>query len=180
MKGKIFLRISGVVVAGLLAIGVVATAFAADPTPTPWAGQRGPMAGAIGSWGGGAGAGSVVQALEKLTGLSATEIQSLRAGGKSAVQIANEKGVSEEALVNEILAARKAALDAAVKANRITQAQADYMLNNMASRVKEGVNRTDVGPRRPISASVGPMRGDQASCPYGQAGQMLGRGRMGR
>lgn len=180
MRGKIAILASSVAVAGLLAIGVVATAFAADPAPTPGAGPRGPMAGAIGGWGGGTGYGSVDQALEKLTGLNSDEIKALREGGKSAVQIAQEKGVSEEALLDEILAARKAALDEAVEDGRITQERADYMLQNMTERVKEGMTRTEVGPRGPRGSGVGPARGDQTACPPGTTGERPMRGGMGR
>ncbi|MGI5837637.1 MAG: hypothetical protein ACOX87_14255 [Chloroflexota bacterium] len=180
MKGKIALLASSVAIAGLLSIGIAATAFAADPAPTPGAWARGPMAGAVCGWGGGAGYGSVNQALEKLTGLTSDEIIALREGGKSAVQIAHEKGVSEDDLLNEILAARKAALDEAVKDGRITQERADYMLQNMTERVKEGITRTDIGPRGPRDRGLGPARGNQMACPYGVDGERPMRGGMGR
>jgi len=180
MKGRIGLLASSVLAAGLLTLAAIGTAFAADPTLTPGAGPRGPVAGSIGGWGGGAGSGSVLQALEKLTGLNAEEIKALRESGKSAAQIANDKGVSEETLLNEVLAARKTALDEAVKAGRITQERADYMLKNMTERVKEGLNRTEVGPRGARGSGVGPARTERAGCPFAESGQGLGPGRMGR
>ncbi len=164
------------VVAGLLTVSVVGTAFAADPTPAPGAGPRGPVAGAMNALHQGAGWGSsaVTQALEKLTGMKSEDVIAQRQAGKSVVQIAKEKGVAEDAVVKEVLAARKASLDEAVKAGRITQERADYMLNNMTERVKDGLNRTETGPR----GDAGRM-GGQSQRGTGQFSQGMGPG-MGR
>mgnify|MGYP005852915919 FL=1 len=150
MKGRFRWLVGSAVAAVLLLVPALGTAAAADPTPVPGGpgGFRGPE-GAAGVAGRGAGHGfaSVFEALQKLTGLTAEEIVAQRHAGKSAVEIAREKNVGEDALMAEVLAARKAALDEAVKAGRITQERADFMLKNMTERVKEGLNRTSVGPR---------------------------------
>lgn len=86
------------------------------------------------------------EAVTELLGMTAEEIQALRESGKSLVQIAAEKNVTEESLINAILADRQASLQAMVTAGNTTQAQADLMLEQMKERIKLAVNRTTVGP----------------------------------
>jgi hypothetical protein len=61
-------------------------------------------------------------------------------------QIAVEQGKTEESLINTILNAKKDTLAKLVADEKLTQAQADAMIENMADRVKTMVERTDVGP----------------------------------
>ncbi len=176
MKSRFSLLAGSAAVAGLLTLGVVGTALAADPTPVPGGGPRGPVAGAVDAVCQGAGWGfnAISETLQKLTGMKPEDVQAQRQAGKSVVQIAKEKGVAEDAVVKEVLAARKASLDEAVKAGRITQERADYMLNNMTENVKDGLNRTETGPR----GDTGRM-GGQSQRGTGQFSQGMGPG-MGR
>jgi hypothetical protein len=87
-----------------------------------------------------------MDAVSKLLGLTPEQIHEQRLAGKSLVQIAQEKGVSKDALVNAILAAKKAVLDSLVSAGKLTQAQADAMYAHMQTQVPLAVERTTVGP----------------------------------
>lgn len=90
-------------------------------------------------------------------GLSVQELQAERPSGKSLAQIAASKGISEDALIANLLDARKVSVNELLSAGKITQAQADYMLSNMADHVKVMVERTNV--ERPAFAGQSPMAG---------------------
>jgi hypothetical protein len=173
----------GAGMSAVLLLGVAGSTFAADPTPTPPAGgaggwQRGPMMGgprAGGYMAGRAGFGyqTMYDALTQLLGMTAEQIHTERLAGNSLVQIAAGKGKSEADVVGALLGARKAALDARVKAGTITQAQADAAYKFMEQRIKDSVTRTQVGPNRPadgqgLGLGMGPGRG--AGCGFGQPG----------
>jgi hypothetical protein len=102
-----------------------------------------------------------------------------RQAGKSLVAIAQAKGVNEQTLVNTILAAKRADLDALVTSGRLTQAQADQMYQNMQQTVPQAVNSTTVGPMH------GNANGQPGDCPMWNDGTpgttqptMPGRGGM--
>ena len=92
-----------------------------------------------------------------ILGLTVEQLQAERLAGKSLVQIAASKGIDEDALIAKLLEARKATVNELLTAGKITQAQADYMLSNMAEHVKLLVERTNVG--RPAFAGQSPMAG---------------------
>ena len=146
-------------VLGLTILGGVVGGAAADPNPqataTPAAYGRGPaMADGGAMVGHGFGFQGVHDQLASLLKLSAEEIEAKREAGQSLAQIAAAQGVSEQQLTDALLAARKAALDTRVQAGTITQAQADAAYAQMASRVKESVQRTEVGPNRPTDGET--------------------------
>lgn len=172
-------RVVKAVVGGALGlsmlVGVAGAAFAADPPAAPqgqqW--QRGAGAGR----GLGAGYQAISGPIAELLGMTAADIHAERVAGKSLAQIAQAKGVSEDQLVEAMLAARKSALDARVKAGTLTQEQADAAYQQMQTRIKESVNRTAVGPNRPedgLGLGLGWGRGFKAG--PGQAGQGTGPG----
>ena len=171
----------GAGMSAVLLLGVAGSAFAADPNPTPppamqrgW--QRGPMMGGpqVGSVSGaGFGYQTMTESLSKLLGIPAEDIHTQRLAGKSLVQIAASKGKSEADVVGALLGARKAALDARVKAGTITQAQADTAYKFMEQRIKDSVNRTQVGPNRPADGQglgLGMGHGRGAGSGFGQPG----------
>jgi hypothetical protein len=85
------------------------------------------------------------------------ELQAERLAGKSLARIAASKGISEDTLIAKLLEACKASVNESLSAGKISQAQADYMLGNMAEHVKVMVERTNVG--RPSFAGQSPMAG---------------------
>ncbi len=127
------------VLAGVLATVLVVTVAAAGPQ------GKGTGSGQTGS--------STIDVVSKLLGLTPEEIQAERQAGKSLVQIAAVKNVTEEALVNAIMADKEVAVQKLVTAGTITQEQADLRLSQMKTRVELAVNRTTVG--RPEWAGAG-------------------------
>lgn len=91
------------------------------------------------------GVGSAANGVADLLGMKAADVATERRQGKSLADIAKEKGVSQDELINTILAPRKAALDQAVTDGRMTQAQADAMLARMQSSLTTGVQNTAPG-----------------------------------
>lgn len=179
--------VTGILIGSLL----VGTAFAAAPreqgTPTPTVpgqgygrggamGQmvermRSVMAGRMhGAVAADAGIGDEVLALLNMT---REQISAERQAGKSLVQIAQAKNVTEQQLVDTILAAKKAALDEIVAAGKLTQARADTMLANMRQSVTEAVNRTTVGPvwGNGQSSGQGNGQGNNGNCPMIDGGE---------
>jgi hypothetical protein len=141
--------VAAILVGALVAL-IGGTALAADPTTPPApatgtcpygaAGAGGMMGGGRPEW-----AGQPDEVATSL-GMTAAEIQAERQSGKSLVQIAGAKNITEDALISTILNARKAKLTKLVDAGKLTQAQADLMIQNMTSRVKTMAERTGVGP----------------------------------
>ena len=85
-------------------------------------------------------------AAEKLLGMTQADIQAERLAGKSLAELAQAKGVSKDALVKAILDEHKADLAKLVADGKMTQAQADAMVNRMQEQVKLMVERTGTGP----------------------------------
>ncbi len=136
-KGRVVAIAAAALVAGLV-LGSFGLASAATTTSTPGAGFGARM-GAM--WNGS----TLADIVAKLTGLSADQVRTDRQAGKSFEQIAGAKNVSADKVVSAALDARKAALDAAVKDGRITQAQADTAYANMKSRITTKVGSTAPG-----------------------------------
>ncbi len=103
-----------------------------------------------GFYGGGQGSGfcstGVSEAVCQLLDITPDELYSLRLEGNSLVEIAAARGVSEDALVEAIMAVKKAFIQEQVEAGIITQERADLMLQNMLEMTYQAVNRTSVGP----------------------------------
>lgn len=146
MKGtRVAALIAAALVAGL-ALGTVATGFAATPavnrtaaatTTAPGAGLGLRLGSAMRDAGG-----RLVDVVAKLTGLSAADVQAKRAAGQSFEQIAASKDVSADKVVAQALAVRKQLLDEKVKAGVITQAQADAALASMKTRLESRIANT--------------------------------------
>jgi hypothetical protein len=105
-----------------------------------------------------AGAGSI-QEVSELLGLSVDEIREQRLEGLSLVEIAEEKNISEDDLLNVILSARTDFIQLLVDEGKIDQEQADFMLSNAEERITEMINRTETG--KPSWAGQG-GRGNRA------------------
>ena len=75
-------------------------------------------------------------------GMKLTDLLTELQDGKSIADVAAEKGVDTQVIVDACLAQIKANLDEAVTAGRITQKQADYQLQQMEQRVTDQLNNT--------------------------------------
>jgi len=73
-------------------------------------------------------------------GMTVEELRSAVSGGKSLTEVAREKGVDPEKLVEAMVAERRTRLAEAVAAGRLTQARADEMLATMTERARAVVN----------------------------------------
>lgn len=139
---------------------------------TPWGGGvRGGVAGrGMPDWAG------ADEAVQKLLGMTAEQLQAERLAGKSLVDIAAARGVNEEALIAAIVESHKATLAQLVADGKLTQAQADAMALRMQEQVKVMVERTSVGPAWRTQPSQ-PAQG-QGVAPMsrgGRGGMMGGR-----
>ena len=112
--------------------------------------------------------GVCVDAASELLGLTREEICEQRQEGKSLVEIAAAQGVSEDELVETIMAAKGEAVQSGVEADTLTPEQAELILQQMEQRTRLAVNRTTTGPAE--------WRGSG----YGQSGEGMGPGMMNR
>lgn len=90
--------------------------------------------------------GSMSTNVAEFLGISQEDLQAARQSGKSLVQIAAEKGKSEQDLVDYVIGQRSDWLDQMVSDGRITQEQADQRIQQMTEQVNENLNRTEIGP----------------------------------
>jgi len=98
--------------------------------------------------------------IAKTLGITIAELQSAVQSGKSIAEIAAEKNVSLDAIVNAIADEYKRQLDTAVAVGRLTQAQADTLLANLRATL-------------PAQLQVKPVVGLQ---PGFKGGKGIGRG----
>ena len=100
-----------------------------------------PAAGGPGGGGRGMGGGmggpqnSLVAIAAQVLGLDQTDLVATLNSGKTIADVAKEKGVALDKIVDAFVAARKVAMDQAVTSGRMTQAQADAMLATMRTNV---------------------------------------------
>jgi hypothetical protein len=80
--------------------------------------------------------------------LSLTDLLTELQDGKSVADVASEKGVDTQAIVDAYAAQFKENLDEAVAEGRITQKQADYQLERATERVSERLENTGSGEFR--------------------------------
>jgi len=176
MKIKKWLAISGAAAlfGGMLLVGIPAAKALAAGGP-PAGGQAGQAVRQGYGMHMGRNFGSMAAPVAQFLGIDQTELVAARRSGKSMVQIASEKGISEQQLVDFVVGQRSAQIDQMVADGKITQAQADLHKQYMAEQVKTNLNRTDVGPKHTGNgmgkgfgrgAGNGPGTG---VCPYGVA-----------
>lgn len=189
---KKWMLIASTLVVGMLAGAVLmGTVLAAPPTPqgtptpganpNPW-GRGGMMGGRMGGgWGGMMDVGFEDEVLA-LLGMTKEQLIAERQAGKSLAQIAEAKGVSEQRLIDTILAAKRADLDALVAQGKLTQAQADAMYQNMQQTAPQMIDSTGTGPmwqRDGVTPPANmPCWGDDEQQPTQPFGPMRGRGGM--
>jgi hypothetical protein len=100
------------------------------------------------------------KAVADLLGMTPGQLLDAQLAGQTVLDIAKGKGVTEQQLADAILAARKDSLDQAVKAGRLTQAQADSSLERLkAMAPADLVNQLDSLDNGPQGGPGGGMRG---------------------
>jgi lambda repressor-like predicted transcriptional regulator len=131
MNKKWGIALGAVMAVGLIASLVVGGALAQGTTPsqspqaTPQAMPQ-PKDGP--PWRGPGGAFDGMNDIAKLLGMTLDQIWAERVQGKTLADLANEKGVDTQQLVDALVESQKTMLDQAVTDNRFTQAQADKWL----------------------------------------------------
>jgi hypothetical protein len=83
-------------------------------------------------------------AADKL-GMKLTELLTALQSGKSIADVAKEKGVDIQTIVDAYVAKVKETLDQSVASGSITQKQADYQLEQITTRVKAQIANTGLG-----------------------------------
>ena len=124
MKKAIAIGMTTLAVA-LLGLFVIGTVFAQNPTPTlrtPWEHLGGSIH---------RGFVMIHDTLTELLGLTPDELHTEREAGKTLPEIAAEHGVTEDELNEAFRNARAEALQEAVESGRISQEQADRMMERM-------------------------------------------------
>lgn len=129
MFKKLVVVVSATALVALLGLFVVGTTLAQGPGFAP---NRAPGTTQGGAWGRVCqGAGVVSDAVSKLLGLTPEQIYTERTASKTLSQIANAQGVTDQQLIDAIIAGRQEVIAQAVKDGQMTQAQADWMLAKM-------------------------------------------------
>lgn len=83
---------------------------------------------------------TAIDTTAELTGTTAGDVRAALRDGQSLAAYAEAHGVSETALVDAIVAAIQARIDAAVADGTLSQEQADALQADLAARVSEKVN----------------------------------------
>ena len=81
-----------------------------------------------------------LDAAAKYLGLTEEQLRTELEGGKTLAQVAKAHGKTTDGLVQALVDSAKEKLDAAVKAGRLTRAQADAMLAGLEARITDFVN----------------------------------------
>jgi hypothetical protein len=85
-------------------------------------------------------------AADKL-GMKLTELLAELQSGKSIADVAKEKSVDTQTIIDAYVAQVKATLDKSVAGGNITQKQADYQLQQITQRVADQIDNTGIGGR---------------------------------
>jgi hypothetical protein len=88
---------------------------------------------------------SMIDGVADFLGLTTDQVREERQSGKSLFEIANEKGVSKDKLLDQMLEQRKAQLDDLVKQGKLTKDQANQYLDQMKDRMGTMVERSETG-----------------------------------
>jgi HAMP domain-containing protein len=91
------------------------------------------------------GVGNLDSDIANFIGVTVDDLRTAQESGKSLATIATEHGKTEDALIQFIILKETANLDTLLKDAKITQAQHDNEVKNMATQVKEMVERIETG-----------------------------------
>jgi len=139
---KIIGALAGVALAVAVFAGTVSNVSAADNTQVIKQNYRGMGMGMhLGRTNG-----NMKDTIATFLGMDSRQIIASRQAGKSIVQIANEQGKNEDELYNFILSQRKTQMDQMVASGRVSAETAAAHEAVMKERIRQNMNRTDVGP----------------------------------
>ncbi|TZE80943.1 hypothetical protein [Calorimonas adulescens] len=93
------------------------------------------------------GAKGMNQEVADFLGVSIEDLIAKRQSGMSLADIAKEKGITEEQLINFISENRNEALKKLVDEGKITQAQLEQHQTYMEQRIKQNIESTSTGPK---------------------------------
>lgn len=88
--------------------------------------------------------GTVVKAVYELTGIDKKEIINQHHAGKSFMEIAKSKGVTEEKLLETIISAHTAKIDQKVQDGKMDEEMAKQCKEHFEAKIKEMLNKTEV------------------------------------
>ncbi|HEX5826908.1 MAG TPA: hypothetical protein VFY23_05260 [Candidatus Limnocylindrales bacterium] len=160
-----------IVVASLAAAGSVAAVAAADPTPTPPPAPSTspvPLTGPAAAQANRPTQGVMIPAI---LGMTHEELQALRVQGLTLAEIAEQRGIDPQVLVDALVGQWGVRIDARLAAGMISSEQADQLHDNLAVIAKGFVHQEPLGGMRGAAVGAGPAMGGQG----GQAGQGAGR-----
>ncbi len=167
--------LGGVAIIGILLVMFAGSVLAAPPTPTPGQGNGFRLLDRV-----------TLQRVATLLGTSPDDVSTQVQQGKTLLQVAQAKNVTEQALTDLILQPFKDRLTIEVKYGYLTQQQADATLQARRSRTKDLINATpgangnsngDGGCHGSDSGGAGGMMGSEGT--GGMMGSGLYSGMMG-
>jgi hypothetical protein len=136
-------------------------------------GDRGAMMGRRGGFGAmmGGSQGSLLSVAAEELGLTVQELTAELQDGKSIAAVASEKGVEPQAIVDAFMAQRADWLAQSVAEGRITQQQADWMLEHMQEQVRAHLDAPFTG-----AGGRGDCFGDQSEGTWQRGPGMMRQG----
>lgn len=182
MKTRTWMLITGLVLAVGVAIALAPAALAQGPGggygrgPMNGGHGRGQMGGQMGGNGRGqmGGQQSLVAVAAQQFGMQPTDLVAQLQGGKTIAQVAAEKQVALDTIVDAFAATRQARMAQAVAAGRLTQAEADARLATLRANVTARLSQP-WSPQGPgAGAGYADADGDGV-CDNAGTGQMGGR-----
>jgi hypothetical protein len=170
MKKIIGLTLSVAIIVAVVGVFLAGAALAQDPTATPapatpTAPSSSPRVGPY-------------EALSKLLGMTPQEIYDARKAGKTLSDLGKDKGVTDQQLTDALVGNHKAYLDQAVKDGKLTQKQADWLLQ--AAQTMAQLQLTNPFAMGRMGAMMGGfgMMGGRGPMMGGRGPMMRGRGPM--
>jgi hypothetical protein len=186
MKTRTWLTLAGIALAIVVAIAVAPAVWAQGPVGgfgsgmnraqmvdgTPGPGNRMGMRGQMGGP-----QQSLVAVAADTLGMTQADLIAQLQGGKTIAQVASEKNVALDTVVNAFVATRQARMAQAVAAGRMTQEQADAMLATMRANVTARLSQ----PWSPQGPGAGFTDEDgDGVCDHAGSGRMGGGPMRGR
>lgn len=136
--GKIAMALIALLVGGFLVVGTVPALAAGF--------GNGNGQGVCSGLGIGRNGGSLAATVADVLGISRTDLGTARQAGKSLNDIAADKGVGQEQLVNSVLAKRQQNLAQALQDQKITQEQYNQCVQQMKENIEKNLARTATVP----------------------------------